>query len=108
MGRYRLREIGLPFAESLVMKLTAVIVFTFCAFMLGACSPGDNERAREEAHQTADQVKHDSRVVLHEAEAGAQKASREVDRGLEKTREKVRQALDEPADRRDNDDKNRP
>ena len=78
------------------MKLTALI---FCAFILGACSPGDNERTREEAHQTAEQVKRDSRVALHEVEAGAQKAGKEIDRDLEKTREKVRKALDTPADK---------
>jgi hypothetical protein len=89
------------------MKLTASIVLAFCAFILGACSPGDNERAREEAHQTAEQAKRDSRVVLHEAEVGAQKASKEINQGLEKTRDKVRQALDTPADGSHRDDGDR-
>jgi len=79
----------------------------FCAFILGACSPSDNERVREEAHQTAEQAKHDSQVALHEAEVGAQKASKEINQGLEKTREKVRKALDTPADGSTGDDKNR-
>jgi hypothetical protein len=90
------------------MKLTALIVFTFGALILGACTPGDNERAREEAHQTADQARHDSRVVLHDAEVGAQKATKEINRDLEKTRDKVRQALDAPANGSAPNDKNRP
>ena len=86
------------------MKLSALI---FCALVLSACSPGDNERAREEAHQTAEQAKHDSRVVLHDAEVEAEKAGKEINRGLEKTRDKVRQALNTPPDDKTKDDKDR-
>lgn len=97
MDRYRLPERGWSFdCWVYSVKLTVLI---FCAFVLAACSPGDNERAREEARQTAEQAKHDSRVVLHDAEVGAQKASKEINRDLEKTRDKVRQALDTPPDK---------
>jgi hypothetical protein len=78
------------------MKLSALIL---CAFLMGACTQAEDQRAREEAHRTAEQAKHDSQKVLHEAEVDAKKAGNEIDQGLKKTREKVRQALNEhPAD----------
>lgn len=88
--------IGLPLAGNSDVKLPVLLVFASGAFVLGGCSPSQNEQAREEAHQTAEQAKHDSRVVLHDAEVGAEKASKEINRDLDKTREKVRQALDTP------------
>jgi hypothetical protein len=78
------------------VKLIVLISLVCGALISVGCSPGDNERAREEAHQTADQAKHDSRVVLHDAEVDAQKASKEINRDLEKTRDKIRRALDTP------------
>jgi major membrane immunogen (membrane-anchored lipoprotein) len=78
------------------MRLTTLIV---CALLLGACSQSDNERARAEAHQTAEQVKHDSRVALDKAEVEAKKANRELNEDLNKAREKVRGAINEHEDR---------
>lgn len=84
------------------MRLT---VLAFCALFLFSCSQGDDARAREQAdrtreqaRQTAEQLKRDSRVALHQAEVDAAKASKEINRGLDKTRDKVRQALDAPPD----------
>ena len=78
------------------MKLTTLII---CAVLLGACSQSDTERARAEAHQTAEQVKHDSRVALDRAEVEAKKANRELNEDVNKAREKVRGAIDEHEDR---------
>jgi hypothetical protein len=74
------------------MRLTTLII---CALLLGACSQGDSERARAEAHQTAEQVKHDSRVALDKAEVEAKKANRELTEDMNKARKKVRGAIDE-------------
>jgi vacuolar-type H+-ATPase subunit H len=74
------------------MKLSALIL---CAFLLGACTQAEDERAREQARRTAEEAKRDSREVLHDAEVGAKKASKEIDEGLNKTRDKVRKALAE-------------
>jgi hypothetical protein len=84
------------------MKLATLV---FCALILGACSQSDNDRAREQARQTGDQLKHDSREALHQAEADAAKAGKEINRGLDKTREEVRGALNEhpPKDTRKDD-----
>ena len=78
------------------MRLTTLII---CALLLGACSQSDTDRARAEAHQTAEQVKHDSRVVLDKAEVEAKKANKELSEDLNKARQKVRGALDEHEDR---------
>jgi vacuolar-type H+-ATPase subunit H len=87
------------------MKFAAVVL---CAFLLGACTQSDDEHAREQARQTAQRAKQDSRVALHDAEVGAKKAGKEIDRGLEETRQKVRNALNaHPADTR-RDDTTRP
>ncbi len=76
------------------MKLTALI---FCSIVLGACSRSQEDQAREQARQTAEQVKRDSREALHQAEIDARKAGKAIDRGLDKTREKVRGALNQPS-----------
>jgi hypothetical protein len=70
-----------------------------CAILLGACSQSDSDRARAEAHQTAEQAKHDSRVALDKAEVEAKKANKELNQDLDKARQKVRGALDEHEDR---------
>ena len=74
------------------MKLTTL---TICALLLGACSQSDSARTRAEAHQTAEQVKHDSRVALDKAEVEAKKANRELTEDMNKARQKVRGAIDE-------------
>jgi hypothetical protein len=74
------------------VKLTTLII---CALLLGACSQPDSERARAEAHQTAEQVKHDSRVALDKAEVEAKKANKELNEDLNKARQKVRGAINE-------------
>jgi hypothetical protein len=81
------------------MRITALLLF---AITLGACSATDDARAREDAdrareqgRQAAEQVKRESKVALNDAEVEAKKAGKEIDRGLEKTRDKVHQALDE-------------
>ena len=74
------------------MRLTILII---CALLLGACSQSDNDRARAEAHQTAEEVKHDSRVALDKAKVEAKKANKELTEDLNKARQKVRGALNE-------------
>ncbi len=71
-----------------------------CATLLGACSQRDSDRARAEAHQTAEQVKHDSRVALDKAEVEAKKANKELNEDVNKARQKVRGALDEHENRK--------
>jgi hypothetical protein len=71
-----------------------------CALFLGACSQSDSDRTRAEAHRTAEQVKHDSRVALDKAEVEAKKANRELNEDLNKARQKVRGALDEHEERK--------
>lgn len=75
------------------MKLTAAVAL---AFALVACSPGQNEQAREQAHQTAEQAKHDAKEALADAKVEAERANRALDRDLGKAREKIRGALDQP------------
>jgi len=82
------------------MKLSALIPF---ALILSACSQGDEDHARAQARQTAEQLKHDSQKALHTAEADARKADAEVTRSLDKAREKARRALNQPDDGRPND-----
>jgi hypothetical protein len=79
------------------MRLTTLII---CALLLGACSQSDTDRARAEAHQTGEQLKHDSRVALDKAEVEAKKADKELNQDLDKARQKVRGALDEPQDKK--------
>jgi len=78
------------------MKLAALIGM---GLMLAACSPSEDVRTREQAHQTADQAKHDAKEAAHDVKVEAQKASAELDKDLHKAREKVRGALDQPADK---------
>lgn len=78
----------------MLMKLSALLVI---AFALAACSPGDQERAREQARQDTEQLKRDSQKAFHEAEAETKKASRELNKDLDVAREKTRHALDQPA-----------
>jgi hypothetical protein len=73
------------------VKLTTLVI---CALLLGACSQSDSDRARAEAHQTAEQVKHDSRVALDKAEVEAKKANRELTEDMNKARQKVRGEID--------------
>lgn len=78
-------------------------VVVLLAAGLGACSQADQDRAREQAHQTredarqsAEKLRQDSREALHDAKAGAQRASRELNRDLNNARDKIRQAVDAP------------
>lgn len=80
------------------MRLALLV---FCALIAGACSEKDDQRAREQARQTTEQLKHDSQVAVDKAEAGAAKAGKQIDRGLKNAREKVRDALDEHPERKD-------
>ena len=77
------------------MKLSALLVL---AIGLTACSQGDEEHTREQARQTAEQLKRDSQKALRTAEVDARKADAEVTHGLEKAREKTRKALNQPDD----------
>jgi hypothetical protein len=74
------------------VRLTTLII---CAVFLGACSQSDSDRTRAEAHQTAEQVKHDSRVALDKAEVEAKKANRELTEDVNKARQKMRNAINE-------------
>jgi hypothetical protein len=74
------------------MKLTVLV---FCALMGGACSQSENDRAREQARQGEEQLKHDSRVALNKAEVEAKKANKVLSQDLDKARAKVRGAIDE-------------
>jgi hypothetical protein len=87
------------------MKLTALVC---CALISAACAREDNAKAREEAHQTAEQLRHDSRVALNEAEIDAKKAGKVINRDLEKAREKVRESIDEHEHTGTTEDKDRP
>ena len=75
------------------MKLPALL---FLALGLAACSHSDEEHTREQARQTAEQLKHDSQKAFHEAEVETKKASRELNADLEKARDKTRHALNQP------------
>lgn len=77
------------------MRIAAVV---FIALALGACSPSEDQRTREQARQTADQARHDAQVAAHDVKTEAEKASRELNKDLHTAREKVRGALDQPAD----------
>lgn len=73
-------------------KLSALLVL---AVFLTACTQSDKQHAQDQAHQAAEEIKHDSREALHEAEADARKANRELNQGFDKAREKTRHALDQ-------------
>ena len=75
------------------MKIAAIIAL---AFGLGACSPSDDQRAREQARQTAEQARIDARKAAHDVKVGAERASKELDKDLHTAREKVRGALNQP------------
>lgn len=75
------------------MRFSALLVI---AFALAACSRSDQDHARDQARQSAQQLKHDSREALHKTEDEADKASRELNNDLAKARQKTRQALGEP------------
>jgi organic hydroperoxide reductase OsmC/OhrA len=68
------------------------------AFAMAACTPAQDEHAREEARHAADEAKHDARVALHDAKTDTKKLSREIDADLHSARDKARKALDEPKD----------
>jgi hypothetical protein len=76
------------------MTLSALLVLTFA---LTACSQSQEDHAREQARQSAEQLKHDSTKALHEADADARKAGALLDKDLEEAREKARRALNQPA-----------
>jgi len=69
------------------------VATAFLILFLTACSQSEKDRAREQARQSGEQLKHDSRQALHGAERDVAKASKELDQGLEKAREKTRDAL---------------
>jgi hypothetical protein len=75
------------------MKRLALLVIA-CA--LSACSQSQEDHAREQGRQTAEQLKRDSEKALREADADARKAGEVVNRDLEKAREKARRALNQP------------
>jgi Tfp pilus assembly protein PilP len=82
------------------MRILAVVI---SCLAIGACSQSQDaqahaqaEQAREKMHQTADQVRADSRVALRQAEVDTARASQDLNRDLEKTRDKMRKALDVP------------
>jgi uncharacterized phage infection (PIP) family protein YhgE len=77
----------------MLMKFPAMLIL---AFGLAACSRSDEDHARTQAKQTEEQLKHDSQKALQTAEAEARKANAELTHGMEKAREKTRQALDQP------------
>ena len=81
------------------MKLAIVIAF---AFSLGACSPGADRQAREQAQKTTEEAKHDAQVAFEKTKRAAETANRELDKDLHKAREKVREALKQPDDTRPN------
>ena len=66
------------------------------AIGLTACSEADSERAKQEAHQTGEKLRVESKEALRQAEVDAHKASRELNEDLEKARAKTRKALDQP------------
>jgi hypothetical protein len=78
------------------MKLPVLLVL---AFALAGCSQSEEDHTRAQARQTAEQLKHDSEKALHTAEVDARKADAELTRSLDKTREKARRALNQPADK---------
>jgi hypothetical protein len=75
------------------MRISALLLVVFA---LAACSRGDEEHAREQARQAAEQLKHDSQTAFRKAEVETKKASRELNDDLEKARQKTRRALDQP------------
>jgi hypothetical protein len=80
------------------MKLLALLAF---AFALTACSQSDEEHARTQARQSAEQLKHDSEKAFQKAEIETKKAGRELNEDLEKAREKARRALNVQPDKGD-------
>jgi hypothetical protein len=84
------------------MKLSALLLF---AFALSACSQSEQDHARAEARQTAEQLKHDSQEALHTVEVDARKADAKLTHGMEKTREKARRALNQPDEPPDDKDR---
>jgi cytochrome c biogenesis protein ResB len=77
------------------MKQALLIAF---AISLAACSSSEEERTREQARQTAEQAGKDAKVAAHDVKVDAERASKELDKDLHKAREKVRGALNQPAD----------
>jgi uncharacterized membrane protein len=75
------------------MRLSALLIIA-CA--LAACSQSQEDHAREQARQSAEQLKHDSAKALREAEVDARKTGHLVDQDLEQAREKARRALNQP------------
>ena len=78
------------------------VIALFCMALAGCSQSQDDhahaqaERTREQMRQTGEQLRQDSRTALKQAEADTARASKDLDRGLEKTRDKVRKALDVP------------
>ncbi|HKD04446.1 MAG TPA: hypothetical protein VKB79_00975 [Bryobacteraceae bacterium] len=91
------------------MKLTVLVIL---GLALIGCSPSEDARAREQAHQTAEQAKHDAKEAAQKVKTESEKASQELDKDLHTAREKVRGALDangRPSnDKSQSDEKSRP
>lgn len=83
------------------MRVFACVVM---AWTLAACSQSDKDRAREQARQSEEQLKHDSRQAFNKAEEETKKASRALNSDLEKAQKKARQTLDQPDDSRTDKD----
>ncbi|MDP9171136.1 MAG: hypothetical protein M3N54_11005 [Acidobacteriota bacterium] len=79
------------------MKIAASLLFLLA---LAGCTATDEQRTREEAKQTGAVLKKDAKEALHEARIGTEKAGKEIDKGLQETREKVRKAINAPPDRK--------
>ena len=72
----------------------ATLALVFLAFT--GCTATDEQRTREQARKDGEVVKHDAKEALHEAKVDTVKAGKEIDKGLQETRDKVRKALDAP------------
>ncbi len=79
------------------------IALSVIAIALAGCSKSDEEHAREQARQSAEQLKHDSQEALRKAEVETRKASRALNDGLNKAQEKTRRALNQDEPSRDKD-----
>jgi len=89
------------FSSETFMKVVPVVAL-FCLALAGCSQSQDDhahaeaERTREQMRQTGEQLRQDIRPALKHAEADTARASKDLDRGLETTRDKVRKALDAP------------
>lgn len=79
------------------MRFAALLLL---AIGLGACTPADDARAKQQARETTEQARHDAIKAGHEIKTEAEKAGQKVDQGLHEARNKIRGALDQPSDRK--------